>query len=196
VLLSLAFPQSVTAYVGGAWRYAFEIGAQQTAQNHSLAGLVRNALLPSWIGALAVLAVFIAGVAAATVAWRRGDALAGVSISLLAGLLVSPLSWTHHWVAAFPVMVLLVRELRGWTAGILLGGGVLGMLLWLDVLGRVGQLQPASIGELVVMQWLPLWGLAVLVWCVRGVILAPPMPSPASSVALERGLSGPAPRAV
>jgi alpha-1,2-mannosyltransferase len=178
-LLSLAFPQSVTAYVGGAWRYAFEIGAQQTAQNHSLAGLVRNALLPTWAGTLLVLAVFAAGVAAATLAWRRGDALAGVAISLLAGLLVSPLSWTHHWVAAFPVLVLLVRELRGWAARTLLAVGMAGMLLWIDVLGRVGQQQPTSATELVVMQWLPLWGLVVVVWCVRGVLLAPPSGDPA-----------------
>lgn len=165
LVLGLAFPQAVVAYLGGAWRYAFEIGAQQTAQNHSLAGLVRNALLPSWVGLVLVALVFVLGVALATIAWRRQDPLAAVSISLLAGVLVSPLSWTHHWVSAFPALVLLVREARLVSARVLLGVGLVGMLVWADVLGRVGQQQPAAVAELLVMQWLPIWGLAVLLWC-------------------------------
>ncbi|ROO88288.1 alpha-1,2-mannosyltransferase [Actinocorallia herbida] len=55
------------------------------------------------------LVLGVAGVAVA-VAWaRRGDWLAAAAVTGVAGLLVSPISWTHHWVWALPALVVLAR---------------------------------------------------------------------------------------
>jgi alpha-1,2-mannosyltransferase len=55
-----------------------------------------------------VIAAFLVGVAGITVAaWahRRGHRLAGVACCAITGLLISPFSWTHHWVWAAPLLV-------------------------------------------------------------------------------------------
>ena len=43
--------------------------------------------------------------AVAVWAHRRGHRLAGTVCCAITGLLVSPLSWTHHWVWAVPLLV-------------------------------------------------------------------------------------------
>ena len=57
--------------------------------------------------AVAALLVGLAGIAVAAWAHRRGHRLAGVSCCAVTGLLVSPFSWTHHWVWAVPLLVAL-----------------------------------------------------------------------------------------
>ena len=37
---------------------------------------------------------------------RRGDEVAGFSLCALTGLLISPISWSHHWVLAIPALLL------------------------------------------------------------------------------------------
>jgi alpha-1,2-mannosyltransferase len=39
-------------------------------------------------------------------AWRRGEALWGISLTACAMLLASPISWSHHWVWAVPIVLL------------------------------------------------------------------------------------------
>ncbi|MFG1925591.1 glycosyltransferase 87 family protein [Cryptosporangium sp. NPDC048952] len=41
---------------------------------------------------------------------RREDFLAVFAVAGLTGLLVSPISWSHHWVWALPALVVLVRD--------------------------------------------------------------------------------------
>lgn len=48
-----------------------------------------------------------AGLAVAVAASRRGDELMGLVVCGVTGLLVSPVSWTHHWVYTVPALVLL-----------------------------------------------------------------------------------------
>lgn len=64
-----------------------------------------------WLAVLATVAVGLA------VAWwwsRRGAELAAIVAVALTGLLVSPVSWSHHWVWVVPVLVLAVdAALRG-----------------------------------------------------------------------------------
>jgi hypothetical protein len=55
------------------------------------------------------LATGVVGVAAATVFARRGDWLSAAAVTGVTGLLVSPVSWTHHWVYVVPVLVVLAR---------------------------------------------------------------------------------------
>jgi hypothetical protein len=53
-----------------------------------------------------------AGLAVATAWARRGDWPAAAVATGVTGLLVSPISWTHHWVWAVPALLLLVRDGR------------------------------------------------------------------------------------
>jgi Glycosyltransferase family 87 len=55
------------------------------------------------------LAFAVAGLAVATVLVRRGDWLAAAAVTGTTGLLVSPISWAHHWVWVLPALALLLR---------------------------------------------------------------------------------------
>lgn len=83
-------------------------------------GPVFNTLNQSWRGALArivgredfpagwivgsVITVAIGGYAL-LLAVRAGDRLAGFLVVQVIGLLVSPISWSHHWVWALPIIL-------------------------------------------------------------------------------------------
>jgi glycosyl transferase family 87 len=71
-----------------------------------LAGSVSSGTWP-WIAA-AVLVV-VAGLAAAVLLYRAGQPVAGMLACALTGLLVSPLSWDHHWVWVAPGLALLLH---------------------------------------------------------------------------------------
>jgi alpha-1,2-mannosyltransferase len=62
-----------------------------------------------WWWALVSVAFAAAGLAVATVLARRGDWLGATAVTGTTGLLVSPISWAHHWVWVLPALVLLVR---------------------------------------------------------------------------------------
>jgi alpha-1,2-mannosyltransferase len=52
------------------------------------------------------LAVAVIGLTVAVVAAKRGYELAGVCVCAATGLLISPISWTHHWVWVVPALAL------------------------------------------------------------------------------------------
>jgi alpha-1,2-mannosyltransferase len=92
-----------------------------------LAGSVSSGTLP-WIAAAAL--VVIVGLVTAMLLYRAGQPVPGMLACALTGLLVSPLSWDHHWVWVAPGFALLAhlgaaarrRAARvGWWAA----GGVL-----------------------------------------------------------------------
>jgi alpha-1,2-mannosyltransferase len=60
---------------------------------------------PWWIATAAIIGVV--GITVAVIASRRGDEATGFSICAITGLLVSPISWTHHWALAVPAVFLL-----------------------------------------------------------------------------------------
>ena len=73
-------------------------------QNQSIDGVLAR-LLPGqpaghtiWL--IAGSAVAVAGLATAVLASRRGLELPGIVLCAVTGLLISPISWTHHWVWA------------------------------------------------------------------------------------------------
>jgi alpha-1,2-mannosyltransferase len=93
-----------------------------------LAGSVDSGTLP-WIAAAAL--VVIVGLAAAALLYRAGQPVPAMLACALTGLLVSPLSWDHHWVWVAPGIALLAHlgaRARGlvraawWTAAALLFG--------------------------------------------------------------------------
>lgn len=116
-----------------------------------LAGSVSSGTLP-WIAAAVVVAV--TGLAAAALLYRARQPVPAMLACALTGLLVSPLSWDHHWVWVAPGMALVAhlgavagrRAVRAawWAAGAVL---FLIFASWPQLwnLGQAG-LTPAGLG--------------------------------------------------
>ena len=161
-------PAAVRDYVGGAWRLASDVNATPDALNHSLIGVVRLVGLPPWAGLVAAAAALVLGVALTARIWRDGDELAGLATVLVTGLLASPVSWGHHWVAVYPALVLLLREARAQrvAAVVLLSTAVVGMLLRFDDAGLDGSrvLPHGLTWALLQREWSVAWAVAFLCW--------------------------------
>jgi alpha-1,2-mannosyltransferase len=104
---------SVTYWVHGLFLKANRIVFLGTRGNQSLrgvltrlAGSVTSGNVP-WIAA--AILVVILGLAAAALLCRAGQPVAGMLACALTGLLVSPLSWDHHWVWVAPGIALLAH---------------------------------------------------------------------------------------
>ena len=103
---------SRTFWLGGVFYDQNRIGDPANPSDQSLAGAMARlagTLEPPrqwWL--VAVFAVGLAGLAVAVWAHRRGYRMAGFGCCAVTGLLVSPISWTHHWVWAVPVLVWLI----------------------------------------------------------------------------------------
>jgi uncharacterized membrane protein len=114
VVLGFALiPGDSRTYWGGAFLDSGRVGRIENAANQSLRGtLARVAhsldVQALWLGAAAI--VGLAGLALALGAARRGEEALGVSLCALTGLLISPISWSHHWVLAVPALLLLAIE--------------------------------------------------------------------------------------
>ncbi len=84
--------------------------------NQSLRGMLLRVIPQIQHAELAwvLLSAVVAGVSMllAARAARRGDELWGVLLTALAGLLISPVSWTHHWTIAVPALLALVVSNR------------------------------------------------------------------------------------
>jgi alpha-1,2-mannosyltransferase len=100
-------------WFGGLFAQGGRTGFTGWAGNQSLDGLITrltgnvNGAKPAWI-AVAVL-VGVLGVAAAALLDRKGHLLPAILMAALTGLLVSPISWDHHWVWIAPAAVVAVH---------------------------------------------------------------------------------------
>jgi alpha-1,2-mannosyltransferase len=118
-----ALPGDSGEYWGGAFIDPARVGRMENAANQSLRGALARILhstavqLP-WLCLAA--AVGCAGMAMAIAAARRGDEARGFALCAVTGLLVSPVSWSHHWTLAVPALLLLAvcSAARG-SAGLL-----------------------------------------------------------------------------
>lgn len=89
-------------------------------------------LVPLLIGAI--------GLAAAVTYARRNDWLAATAVAGVTGLLISPISWSHHWVWALPAIVMTARSGRRGRRRAL-GAALLGVLApqwWLPTTLQTG----------------------------------------------------------
>ncbi|MGP4018672.1 glycosyltransferase 87 family protein [Saccharopolyspora sp. 5N708] len=84
--------------------------ASTYAGNQSLRSLLSKLSMPNLTAVFAVLAVLVLVLAVLGMvhALRQRDLPTAVTINAVLGLLVSPISWSHHWVWAIPGLVLLL----------------------------------------------------------------------------------------
>jgi len=114
-------PASSAWYWAGEFARPGHVGPVQDPENQSLLGVLSRTLhtvdvLPLWLPLAAAVAVI--GLTLAAAAGRRGDDALGFSLCAVTGLLVSPISWTHHWVIAIPALLVAgTAAYRAWRAG-------------------------------------------------------------------------------
>ena len=108
--------QSRTYWLDGVFWRQGRIGNPANPSDQSLAGAVARLASTAhpaqtcWL-ALA-LVIGLAGMAVAASAYRRGHQLAAATCCAITGLLISPFSWTHHWVWAVPLCMTLIITAR------------------------------------------------------------------------------------
>ncbi|MFB7338739.1 glycosyltransferase 87 family protein [Streptomyces hydrogenans] len=102
-------------------RTLFETGrvghAEETA-NQSLSGVLARLMHTDAPGLWWLAAAVLLGGAAMALAIRaavRGDEAVAVVVTAFTALMVSPISWSHHWVWCVPLLILLYdRATRAW----------------------------------------------------------------------------------
>ncbi len=110
-------PREASDFWGGAFADPTRVGRIENAANQSVRGafarLLHTLNVDRWWLATA-LVVAGAGLLLAARAGRRGDEACGFSLCALTGLLVSPISWSHHWTMAIPVLLLFAVRAHRW----------------------------------------------------------------------------------
>ena len=102
------FPASSAWFWSGRFASPGHVSPVQNPQNQSLYGALARAMhtahvLPVWLPL--ATAVAVAGLALAAAAARCGDEALGFSLCAVTGLLISPISWIHHWVIVIPALL-------------------------------------------------------------------------------------------
>jgi alpha-1,2-mannosyltransferase len=139
----LALPGDSREYWGGAFDDPSRVGRAENAANQSLRGAfvrVLHTLDVQTLWLCTAMLVGIGGIALAVRAGRRGDEVSGFSLCALSALLVSPISWSHHWALAVPALLLLALgawrqdSVAGLTAAVaVLAVGCSHMIWWVPV---------------------------------------------------------------
>jgi alpha-1,2-mannosyltransferase len=154
-LLGFAVDPSVRYWTRTLWQ-TDRVGPPTDPNNQSLLGLVARLAVPGepnrvlWL-VLAGMALTL-GITRATLLHRRGDDLAGVTVTGLTACLISPISWVHHLYWVVPAVVVLVDVAagtpvaEGWgrrrpraarvtaaAVGLVVAGGFAGSLIWFFV---------------------------------------------------------------
>jgi alpha-1,2-mannosyltransferase len=119
----IALPNaSVTWWLDGNFFQAGRTGFVGSAQNQSLRGIMTrligsvNGTVAPWL--VVAIVVGLLGLAAAVVLDQRGYTFAGLMAAALTALLISPISWDHHWVWIAPGLALIVdAAVRAGRAG-------------------------------------------------------------------------------
>jgi len=141
VLVGLAvLPGASAWYLGGEFANPGRISPVQDPENQSLLGVLARTLHTAdvtavWLPLAGLVAV--AGLFLACDAGRRGDEALGFCFCAVTGLLISPISWTHHWVLVIPALLLaglaVYHALQRGQVRVAAGGG--GTLVAVLVLG-------------------------------------------------------------
>ncbi|MFJ6944900.1 glycosyltransferase 87 family protein [Streptomyces wuyuanensis] len=94
------------------------VGKAWIIENQSLQGLFARVLHRAEPGAVWAAAALLTAVAALWTARRAPDRWAVLAVAY-AALLVSPISWSHHWVWCVPLLAVLIAEGRRGTAALM-----------------------------------------------------------------------------
>ncbi|WP_018556600.1 MULTISPECIES: glycosyltransferase 87 family protein [unclassified Streptomyces] len=133
-LSALVLPRDSRRFWTGVVFSADRAGNGEDTANQSLRGVLARALHtgdPGGVWLLAAVAVAAAGLAVAAVHLTSGEHAWAVLSCAVTGLLVSPVSWSHHWVWAVPLLVFLAgRAPRGRRPALRWGGAALFGLLF------------------------------------------------------------------
>lgn len=107
----VAWDETITYYGRLLWQ-SDRPGALAYVGNQSLRGMVARLELqpagPIWL----LLAAATIALGCVAVARHRADAWASLTAAAMTGLLVSPVSWNHHWVWLLPVAAVGLRARR------------------------------------------------------------------------------------
>lgn len=112
VLGFLVLPRSSLDYWSATLTHVQRVGGVAYSGNQSVSGLVWRVVGPGdpvltlTLSAVIVLLLL----AVLTRAGSRGDRLTALVMAAVAGLLVSPISWSHHWVWVVPMLAWIARE--------------------------------------------------------------------------------------
>ncbi|MYS78981.1 glycosyltransferase 87 family protein [Embleya scabrispora] len=181
-------PRECADYWGGLFLDDTRIGLAQFPGNQSVHGAVTRQFgaqsPPGWLWPLLAVLVAALGMTLAVVAARRGAALTGMGLCALTALLVSPISWTHHWVWALPLVIVLVDRVRRIRSAVAWGSlvAVLAVAAAYPMeRARVSGVLPSGIvwtvpfgdgGELKLHGWQLIVGNAYVLVAVTGLIMA------------------------
>src|ERR1700685_4441779 len=144
--LGFALPHASAVYWGGKFARA---GSKFHLPNQSLNGVILR-LTHAGPGAhaywlVAAVVVGIAGLATSILASRRGHELLGLVACAATGLLVSPISWSHHYVYVVPALLLAAYGPRRLGYRILGAALVVGLFGWWPVpIGNQGGYDPKA----------------------------------------------------
>ncbi|WBB95613.1 glycosyltransferase 87 family protein [Solwaraspora sp. WMMA2080] len=166
-------PRDSLTYWSGLVLHSSRAGGVFDTPNQSLSGALARVLEGEqfarwWLVILAGVAVF--GLAVARYVYLRGSDFLGFSAAAVTGLLVSPVSWEHHWVYVIPLLIWLAcRAYQTRSAWLAVATGVLVLVFTIRVFSLLGIPEsPPSPMELAVWQkvvaaMFPLTGLALLI---------------------------------
>lgn len=154
-------------------------GSPASVSNQALSGVLARAGLDphSQGGSAAWLTLSVAVVVVAVIGMRRalasGEPAWALSVNALAALLISPISWSHHWVWAAPALMCLAVTGRrhSWRGGVTAAWAALVLFevppMWLlPHSGNAGELGWAW-SEQVIADTYVIFGVVVLVLAAR-----------------------------
>ena len=97
------------------------VGHNDNTSNQSIAGFLARMYdpgeYPQWLWLLLVAAAVGYGMWRAAKAARQGDEIAGLTITGIVGILMSPVSWTHHIYWIVPALLIILDVMAtGWRS--------------------------------------------------------------------------------
>ncbi|MFB7936032.1 glycosyltransferase 87 family protein [Streptomyces sp. NPDC056049] len=110
------------------------VGHKEETANQSLSGVLARLMHTDAPGLWWLAAAVLLGGAAMVLAVRaavRGDKAVAVIVTAFTALMVSPISWSHHWVWCVPLLILLHdRATRAWFTTGAVGLAFASFALW------------------------------------------------------------------
>ncbi|WP_194892274.1 glycosyltransferase 87 family protein [Catenulispora pinisilvae] len=153
-----------------------KVGKTYITDNQSLSGMIARVTHiddPKALWAVAAVIVLAVGLWAAVRNSRRGDDTLGALACAVTGLLISPISWSHHWVWAVPVAMLLA--VRAPKLAVAWSAVFLSFLIWAVPHKTVGPSPDLNPLQMLLSSLYPLAGLAFLLWAWRESTRAQPV---------------------